>query len=107
MPEWKGRVPLTRSHCERITQFPSIKNLIFIQEADNALVTPRRCEPPWAALPSRTTAKHPVKLNGRKDSRGVREARQLSRDCRSPAESTNQGCSQLPNSVVPFISSCG
>ncbi|GBP16586.1 hypothetical protein EVAR_19381_1 [Eumeta japonica] len=22
MPEWKGRVPLTRSHCERITRLP-------------------------------------------------------------------------------------
>ncbi|GBP91188.1 hypothetical protein EVAR_100153_1 [Eumeta japonica] len=21
MPEWKGRVPLTRSHCERITRW--------------------------------------------------------------------------------------
>ncbi|GBP91028.1 hypothetical protein EVAR_62172_1 [Eumeta japonica] len=26
MPEWKGRVPLTRSHCERITVAPSHKN---------------------------------------------------------------------------------
>ncbi|GBP65726.1 hypothetical protein EVAR_48429_1 [Eumeta japonica] len=23
MPEWKGRVPLTRSHCERITKQPT------------------------------------------------------------------------------------
>ncbi|GBP78658.1 hypothetical protein EVAR_53476_1 [Eumeta japonica] len=30
MPEWKGRVPLTRSHCERITvplsRFPAQRN---------------------------------------------------------------------------------
>ncbi|GBO99689.1 hypothetical protein EVAR_790_1 [Eumeta japonica] len=24
MPEWKGRVPLTRSHCERITIEPIV-----------------------------------------------------------------------------------
>ncbi|GBP33267.1 hypothetical protein EVAR_5222_1 [Eumeta japonica] len=24
MPEWKGRVPLTRSHCERITHWPDL-----------------------------------------------------------------------------------
>ncbi|GBP17280.1 hypothetical protein EVAR_17770_1 [Eumeta japonica] len=38
MPEWKGRVPLTRSHCERITHgfttcdlylFPEVKEMWF------------------------------------------------------------------------------
>ncbi|GBP20550.1 hypothetical protein EVAR_78929_1 [Eumeta japonica] len=39
MPEWKGRVPLTRSHCERITGNP--KDLSGVQSNHFSVGRPR------------------------------------------------------------------
>ncbi|GBP63995.1 hypothetical protein EVAR_43011_1 [Eumeta japonica] len=32
MPEWKGRVPLTRSHCERITSGPDLPKRLALRQ---------------------------------------------------------------------------
>ncbi|GBP46382.1 hypothetical protein EVAR_36362_1 [Eumeta japonica] len=41
MPEWKGRVPLTRSHCERITRSNTSQN---ITAKDELVGHPHKCQ---------------------------------------------------------------
>ncbi|GBP75052.1 hypothetical protein EVAR_48732_1 [Eumeta japonica] len=46
MPEWKGRVPLTRSHCERITLCAAAVSLLLGPSADGVeerSLVPRSC----------------------------------------------------------------